>query len=242
MPPKCIFFDLDETLVENKRTVPELFVDVYADQAEILGSENQERFFTTLREHAGGLWESMFDSNDSPESLFADCFIQSVAALGFDSGESTDLGNAMINRYQQLSAANVQLYDDAISTINQLREQGFQVGIITNGIEKIQQGKIDAVKLEDHVNHVTISAQARAHKPHAPVFELALSRANCGPSEAWQVGDHATNDVAGAIRMGMKGVFYDPNGNRRATAFDELEVEPSHTIARLSKVLELTQN
>ena len=235
-----MFFDLDETLIENRRAVPDLFKEVYAHFNHLLGHHNEADYFAALRHHAGGLWESMFLHNDPPETLFARCFGQAardINALGASQADA--LGQKMLHKYVELSSANVVFHHDALSTLQQLRDQGFKVGIITNGIELVQQSKIDALGLNDKVDCITISAQARAHKPYAQVFNLALERAETTAEQAWQVGDHATNDVAGAIRAGMSGVFYDPSGSRRATAFNELNENPTHVVSSLTEVLNL---
>jgi len=145
----------------------------------------------------------------------------------------------MFDRFLTISASNVVPSAGALETLQSLRQNGFITGIITNGIERVQLSKIHALSLRKHVDHVIVSAQARAHKPDNRVFELALSKANICPSEAWQVGDHPENDVAGAIRAGMSGVFYDPDQNRLATAFDDLDERPCHTICDLRTTLPL---
>ena len=239
-PPSTVFFDLDETLIENRRPIPELFKDVYTAFAETLGGEHEAAYFAALRIHAGQIWDKMFESEISPEQQFANCFGQAAVDINVaDRRAAEPLGHAMLDEYIRLSSANVVPHHDAITTLNDLRNAGIGVGIITNGIERVQSGKIRYLELSQHVDHITISAQARAHKPHPEVFHLALERANTDASKAWQVGDHATNDVAGAIRAGMGGIFYDPAGHRRHTAFDGLPEQPSHTVSSLKEVFDL---
>ncbi|GGZ97222.1 phosphoglycolate phosphatase [Arenicella chitinivorans] len=236
--PRAIFFDLDETLIANKMPVPTLFQTVYSD---IIGDHDdtaRKAFFLALRENASTLWSTMFDAAHSPERQFVDCFAACLVATG-QSRNTGQLAQAMFERFLDLSSNNVTLHHDALDTLRRLRKQGFITGIITNGMERVQRGKILQVGLESEVDHVTISAEARSHKPFAPVFELALSRAGVVPHEAWQIGDHALNDVAGAIRAGMRGVFYDPAQNRLATAFDDIPESPHHTISALADVISL---
>jgi len=121
----------------------------------------------------------------------------------------------------------------------ELNNRSIITGLITNGMEQIQLGKIHALDIHNKVDHVTISAQARAHKPHAPVFKLALDRAGVQAEQAIQVGDHATNDVAGAIRAGLGGVFYNPRDLVLEESFADLKERPTHHIRHLSEVLEL---
>jgi HAD superfamily hydrolase (TIGR01450 family) len=49
-------------------------------------------------------------------------------------------------------------------------------------------------------------------KPHAPIFEMALERLGCPPSEAVMVGDGLTTDIAGGRAAGMRTVWVDATG------------------------------
>jgi HAD superfamily hydrolase (TIGR01509 family) len=238
--PTAIFFDFDETLAENRIPIQDLFAAMYHEFSEQIGTENREAFFSALRGNAGQLWNTMFETSEQPEDQFRRCFKNSVATLDrFDDALCNNLGDNMFDRFLELSSNNVQLHDGAEETIEALKNQGIITGIITNGIEALQLGKIHRLGLQEQVDHVIVSAQARAHKPHASVFQFALSKAGVPANGAWQVGDHPTNDVAGAIRAGMSGVFYDPSANKLEEAFKELEETPTFTIHHLNEVIEI---
>lgn len=237
---KAVFFDLDETLIENKISVRDLFARMYSDFQEQLGQENQAAFFTELRTRAPLLWSSMFNTELAPEQQFIECFAQCVESTNAANGaNASKLGKAMFEHYLELSANNVVFHDGAQETLLELRTRGIITGLITNGMEQVQLGKVRNLQIQDQVDHVTVSAQARAHKPQAPVFELALKRAGVNAIEAIQVGDHATNDVAGAIRAGLGGVFYNPNKLKLEESFAELNERPTHHIQHLNEVLNL---
>ncbi len=238
--PKAIFFDLDETLIENVIPINKLFGEMYYQFEEQLGFENKEVFFATLRENASLLWATMFETSISPEQQFLECFEKSVLATGnISDTESLALAGAMVERFRSLSINNIRFNDGAEQTLATLREMGFITGIITNGMEQGQLAKIEKMALAPQVDHVIVSAEARAHKPKPEVFQLALERAGVSAEQAWQIGDHATNDVAGAIRIGMSGIFFDPSGTRIETAFDELDESPTHVVKHLSHVTDL---
>jgi len=237
---KAVFFDLDETLIENRISVRDLFARMYFDFQEQLGPENQEVFFTQLRTQAPLLWSTMFDSALSPEEQFVNCFAQCIQSANRASEEEAKrLGQNMFDHYLALSADNVVFHDGAQETLAQLRKQGIITGLITNGMEQVQLNKVHSLQIQDQVDYVTVSAQARAHKPHAPVFELALSRAGIRAEHAIQIGDHATNDVAGGIRAGLGGVFYNPKKLDLEESFKGLDERPTHHIHHLSEVLNL---
>ena len=97
---KAVFFDLDETLVENKIPVRELFARMYFDFAEQLGSENKDLFFAALRQHAANLWNTMFTTDVAPEQQFVNCFARCVEATGASSGAAAlALGQNMFDHY-----------------------------------------------------------------------------------------------------------------------------------------------
>jgi len=243
--PKVIFFDLDETLAENVIPIQQLFAQMYFQFKDELISDKiitdpQDTFFTTLRSHAGVVWNTMFDGNGSPEQKLIYCFSQSILSVKpMPESAADQLGKHMFERFVSLSANNVRLQNDALPTLAALNAAGFATGIITNGIEQLQMAKIQQLNLPNAVDHIIVSAHAGAHKPDRKVFQHALDKAGVEARHAWQVGDHATNDVAGAIRAGMGGVFYDPTGKRAATAFAEIAEVPHHTIQKLLGVVEL---
>ncbi len=237
---KAVFFDLDETLIENKIPVRDLFARMYFDFEEQLGAENKDLFFSALRENAANLWNTMFTTEIAPEQQFVDCFAHCVEATGIASSVAAQsIGQNMFDHYESLSSNNVVFHDGAVELMGELTNRGIITGLITNGMEQIQLGKVHALDIHNKVDHVTVSAQARAHKPHAPVFNLALQRAGVAAEHAIQVGDHATNDVAGAIRAGLGGVYYNPRQLLLDESFAELPERPTHHIHHLSEVLNL---
>ena len=56
---------------------------------------------------------------------------------------------------------------------------------------------------------VAVSARVGFEKPHAGIFDHALSEAGVSPAEALHVGDHIDADVAGAQSVGIAPVLID---------------------------------
>ncbi len=237
---KAIFFDMDETLIENTLPFPQLFSQLYHEQSDLLGDENFDRFIQHFRIGAPKLWASMFEQEASPESQLADLYTDSIKATEtVGHTQARTLGENMLARFIELSSSQVRFNPDAELLMSELRERGYITGLITNGIEAVQLGKVKALKLDEKLDSITVSAQARAHKPKLPVFELALSRGKVNADQAWQVGDHAVNDVAGGIRAGLGGIYYNPKNHAISEAFNEIEERPTHTIKSLGELLEL---
>ncbi|MBI3637643.1 MAG: HAD-IIA family hydrolase [Candidatus Rokubacteria bacterium] len=73
---------------------------------------------------------------------------------------------------------------------------------------------VEAVAVASGVRPVVVG------KPEAPLFRLALERLGLHPWQAAMVGDSIPSDVAGAKKVGMGTVLYDPAGASDGRAAD----------------------
>ena len=100
------------------------------------------------------------------------------------------------------------LYSDTIGTLKQLRERGFELGIISNFDSRLFN-VLRGLGIADLFDTVTISSLARAAKPALHIFRLALDKHAVDPGEAAHVGDSMQDDVAGACQAGLHGILID---------------------------------
>lgn len=84
------------------------------------------------------------------------------------------------------------------------RESGWRIGIVTNGTTAQQTLKIRTVGLESYVDAVIISETEGVKKPDTELFEIAAGRLASGVAGGWMVGDHPTADIAGGRAAGLK--------------------------------------
>ena len=236
---KAVFFDLDETLIKNNIPVRKLFPTVFADFQDRIGNEHRTAFFGVLQIEIQGLWQRMFNSDISPEQQLVTCFIKALNNTQAISPTKTPrLAKEMVQHFITLGSNNVELHSGALETLDGLRKRGITTGIITNGLTTMQLGKIKHVNLDQYLNSITISAQAGAHKPSKEIFDVALSKENLSAHQAWFVGDHVTNDVAGSIRAGMHSVYYNPHDIHVENSFAGVIERPNYTINHLTEILE----
>lgn len=98
------------------------------------------------------------------------------------------------------------LYDDVRTTLRELTEQGYRVGLISNSHRCLVsfQAHFELTGLID----VTVSsADLGVMKPHPSIFQAALLRMGVMAEAAVMVGDSLVHDVNGAMRVGMHGVW-----------------------------------
>ena len=92
------------------------------------------------------------------------------------------------------------------------------------------------VGLDDLVDDVVTSRAVGACKPDPAFFRAALRAASAGrpfsPRRAVMVGDSWENDVAGALAVGLRAVWFNPSGGGRPCGAPA----PAAEIAKLSQL------
>ena len=92
-----------------------------------------------------------------------------------------------------------------------LLDQGYRVGILTNGLAVQQRAKLAAIGLTDPRLVVCVSDELPAAKPHLSAYQAACRALGLPPHQVLMVGDHRTNDVDAARAAGLHAVHVDPH-------------------------------
>ncbi len=234
---RAVFFDLDETLIEHKIDGAELVRRIYVAHRERLGSVSEAEFRTVLREKAAALWGTMFEPADPGVDPLVRSFRRTLEALGRDTGAAQSMRDFFVD----IVLAETRPSEGAKEVLARLRAEGVATGIITNGYIGFQERKIAHHGFVGLTDFVLVSEAAGAHKPDPRIFQLALERAGSALKDAWHVGDHLVNDIGGAEGAGLRGVLYDPRGDRlpKEGAWPSGSRLPSHVIQRLAELPDL---
>jgi FMN phosphatase YigB (HAD superfamily) len=67
-----------------------------------------------------------------------------------------------------------------------------------------------------------VSEEAGVPKPDPEIFRIALEAAGAAPAEAVMVGDSWAADVAGAHHAGIVPIWFNPHGQPRPDAPDDV--------------------
>ncbi|WP_136689221.1 HAD family hydrolase [Halorhabdus amylolytica] len=83
---------------------------------------------------------------------------------------------------------------------------GYRVGLLTDGPERAQCSKLDALGWTNLVDATVVTGTMETRKPDPAAFEAILAALSVEPSEAVYVGDKPEADVEGALAAGMRAV------------------------------------
>jgi HAD superfamily hydrolase (TIGR01549 family) len=197
------FFDLDNTLVDTQsalRSWATGFVHEYG-----LGDESTVAEVVVRRTRAAENWTEFterlrewYGITDDPREVYERMLVDYTAKFTLD--------------------------PSAAEGLERLREDGWLLGIVTNGVARMQDAKVDRVGLRAYVDVVVTSGAVGYAKPDARIFEAAARALGVGLSrEGWMVGDMYDKDILGGDAAGLRTIWL-PHG----AALPEHGPRPDH--------------
>lgn len=101
-----------------------------------------------------------------------------------------------------------ELYPETMQVLKELRAGGMEIGLVSNFDTRVYS-VFRGLGVADLFDTVTIASLARAAKPSPRIFREALEKHAVDPEEALHVGDSLHDDLEGAIKAGLVGVWLD---------------------------------
>ncbi|MGP5716769.1 HAD family hydrolase [Brachybacterium tyrofermentans] len=132
-------------------------------------------------------------------------------------------------------ADSVRCYDGLLEKLAELRDRGWTLVVVTNGLVAQQSRKMQVSGLESHVDRVVISEAVSAKKP-APEIFMAARDGLGADTVPWMVGDHATADIQGGQAAGCRTGWV--SHGREWQSDDPPTVQALTTLAVLDGVME----
>jgi putative hydrolase of the HAD superfamily len=130
------------------------------------------------------------------------------------------------------------LYQETLGVLKTLKEQGFELGIISNFDTRLFN-VLRGLGLTGLFDTVTISSLAKAAKPAPQIFRVALEKHAVDPDEALHVGDSVRDDVQGASQAGFAGLLIDRRSTGGPARDQEQGCGTIQTIRNLDELLPL---
>ena len=172
--------------------------------------------------------------NDLMETTYTFVLRELLKDKGYEGVPNDSLRNALDALFS-VTQKNWVLEEDAIQTMEALKENGYKLGIVSNaGDDTDVQQLARGFGITKYFDFILTSAACSFRKPHPRIFELALSNWYCPPNEAVMVGDHLDADIRGAKNAGLYGVWI----SRRANPEMEIQeqVQPDASLSSLSEL------
>ena len=227
---KVIFFDLGETLVTQNIEDNMVTRNALREISPILPKRvSPERMFELYRE--GYKINEAIRSKHHVE-IPIQVWMRQLLERIIEDNPSDQLVKKAIKIIVKARAANGIAFDDADSTLRNLSQRDFKIGIISNvSSHEVAMGILDNVKLTKYFDQVITSASVGIRKPDPGIFRYALMQFKARPKEAVMVGDSETHDVGGGYVAGLKTVLIDRR-RRVETSLADYRFNSLHEAAR----------
>jgi HAD superfamily hydrolase (TIGR01549 family) len=155
------------------------------------------------------LWELYRGGGISQPHLAQERFRRLLAFLGAPVGQALRMSAA----YLDALATRGDRLPGCRPVLRQLRARGLRLGVVTNGIDRVQRARIEAARLESLFAVVVTSEGCGFAKPDRRILEVALATLGLEPREALYVGDDVRTDGGAAAAAGVPFCWMDRGGH-----------------------------
>lgn len=209
-----VWIDLDDTLIDFRTNSHSALVKLWQDEAPL------QRYFSDAQlwveryeEHNLALWAQYSAGDITREYLRMQRFLLPFTEAGMSMEEAKPLAHRYDTLYLDYLAREKELIPGAIELLKSLREMGVKIGCLSNGFKEVQFRKIRNAGLESWIDLVVLSDDININKPDERIFRYAMDCA--GDTEVCHhlmIGDNPQTDIAGAVNVGWKAVWFHREG------------------------------
>jgi putative hydrolase of the HAD superfamily len=253
---KAVLFDLDDTLLWDKKSVREAFhrtcleaqkrYDLDPDKLEEEVRGAAREVYSSYETYAftqmiginpfEGLWGDFTDihniqfrkMNEIVPEYRTESWTRGLKQLGID---DEAFGHKLGELFPTMRRQVPFVYEDTFSVLDTLREE-FRLLLLTNGSPSLQNEKLRITpELVPYFEHILVSGAFGRGKPDQAIFEHALFLLSLSKEDVVMVGDNLHTDIIGANRTGIRSVWINRTGMKRVQG-----IEPDLEIGSLSEL------
>lgn len=204
----AIFFDIDNTLYDQlvpfQKAHDQVFGNRFSVDIKALYAAR------TIRS------DEVFEASQRGEISMEEMYIYRGQKAYADLGIAITGQEALeFQKHYAENQTHLELTPELIPVLDDLKERGTIMGVITNGPSGHQWKKIEVLGLERWILHerILVSGDHAVMKPDAAIFEIAQKRAGLDAGQMWYVGDSYQNDIRGAKNAGWHSLWLN-RGNQ----------------------------
>ncbi|MCI6771128.1 MAG: HAD family hydrolase [Oscillospiraceae bacterium] len=189
---KAVFFDFDDTLQSRKGAYRLYCEDFLTKYFPGISKQEREKKLDEMEEHVDGGYKD--------REVY---FPEMIALWHWENHPPLE---ELYDSFNNDFGKHVVLLDGAVDVLKKLKEKGYILGAVTNGVSSLQNTKLDTAGIRGLFDVVVVSGDIGIYKPDRRIFDEAARRAGVENEKVLFVGDHPINDIKGALGAGMKAI------------------------------------
>lgn len=195
MAYRILLFDVDNTLLDFDANEAKSF----RSMMEEMGEPWTKEVYETYKKMNAELWKSIERGEITVEEGINRRFSDLMAGYG----KRVD-GRQWERVYRRYLNQGVQEIPHARHVLRELGERGYELYVITNGVEETQTFRMSRSGLDKYFRQLFISGKIGAGKPSKDFFNYVKSHVNgFSVREALVIGDSLTSDIKGGMDAGI---------------------------------------
>lgn len=222
-----LLFDVDGTLLNFEASEEGALRDTLAH----FSLPDTEETIAAYRSINNSLWAALEQGKLRQEKLVVQRFEKLMTAIG---AQEKRVNPARMNEYYLAQLAQrADTFEGVEEALNELAEVA-TLAVVSNGVEKVQMGRLERSGLERYFDGVFISGRVGAPKPSRKIFDAALNALGIeNRKKVLMVGDSLKADIAGGINAGVDTCWC----NFRDLPLPEGAPRPKYIIRSLEELL-----
>ena len=189
---KAVFFDFDDTLQSRKGAYRLYCEDFLTKYFPGISKQEREKKLDEMEEHVDGGYKD--------REVY---FPEMIALWHWENHPPLE---ELYDSFNNDFGKHVVLLDGAVDVLKKLKEKGYILGAVTNGVSSLQNTKLDTAGIRHLFDVVVVSGDIGIYKPDRRIFDEAARRVGIENEKVLFVGDHPVNDIKGALGAGMQAI------------------------------------
>ena len=196
--------DADNTIFDFEKAEENAFALTCAH----MGFEATKQLLETYSVINSALWKLLEQGGITQKVLRVCRFEQFLEAIGRSDLDAKEMATVYAD---SLGMQSVPI-DGAIEAVERW-SRILPVVIVTNGISRIQHGRMNGSPVKQFIRGMVISEEVGAAKPDPKMLDLGMEMAGVTDKRrALMLGDSLSSDIAAAANAGVDACWYNPKG------------------------------
>ncbi len=201
-----LLLDADETIFDFNRAEHDSLEKVLADR----NLPHGEEILSAYHRINAALWRAFERGEVTKDRLRVQRFEELFCQFGFPAGIDPDEISTVY--LEQLGESDY-LLPGADRFLYALKNGGFDLALITNGVARTQMRRLNKSGLAPLFSHVFVSEAIGAQKPLPAFFDAVFAAIDeKDKRKVLVIGDSLGSDIQGAANAGLDCVWYNPKG------------------------------
>jgi putative hydrolase of the HAD superfamily len=235
-PLQAVIFDLGNTLIHFTGTWPEVMRRADTALIQYLQAAgldvDQHSFLPEFRDRLNAYYQER--ESEFIEYTTRYYLKEILAEYGY-----LDVPEALLTEalqgYYAVSQDNWLPEEDALPTLDALKQRGYRLGLISNAADDADvQTLVDKAGIRDYFDQILTSAALGIRKPDPRVFKPLLDSWGFVPERVAMVGDTLGADILGARNAGLFSIWIKRRADTPANRAHTDTIHPDAMIGRLS--------